>query len=372
MKSIKLLHCADIHFDMPFTSLGNDGRKAGIRRAELRQCFQRIISLAKEERVDLLLICGDLFEQQYVHGSTISFICDEFEKIRDIAIAMIPGNHDPFHPGSYYKCHKWPDNVHILPEEGSFFAEKEKGLYVFHSTVEKNQLNTSDINICMAHGTLDMNIGKNTFNPISSTRLEGLGADYIALGHFHNRIGNAGKKGTVFNPGSPEPLGFDEEGIHGVFIAEICKSECATELKADFVPTCKRSFINITANADGAGNTERLLDIAREAIQKSGSVDDLYNVTFKGTVAKGFAIDKNITETLLADKAFLIKIKDETLPGYDLESIRKEPGIRGLFVEKMLERINKAVTSGDEEEISIAWKALYYGMEAIGQGEICI
>lgn len=358
---------------MPFTSLGSDGRKAGFRRAELRQCFQRIIALAKAEQVDILLICGDLYEQQYIHKSTISFICDEFEKIGDIAVVMIPGNHDPFHKGSYYNCFKWPDNVHVLPREGTYYTDKEKGVCIFNGLAEVGLLDTGNINICMAHGTLDMNIGGNTFNPLNSEKLERLGFDYIALGHFHNRIENAGKKGIAFNPGSPEPLGFDEEGIHGVFLTEIREiNDGRTELKVDFNPTGKRTYRGITFNVEGCSNNEKLIEMVSDAIYKNGSAEDLFTMTIKGTVGKGFKIDRNLLEPLLAEKAFFIRIKDETIPDYDFEEIRKEPGIRGLFVEKMLGRIEMAAGSGNEDDVRIAKKALYYGMEAIEQGEICI
>lgn len=373
MQSIKLLHCADIHLDMPFTSLGSDSEKAGFRRAELRQVFQSIIKLAHDGQVDLLLICGDLFENRCVRKSTISFLCDEFNKIGDIKVVIIPGNHDPDYPGSFYRSHSWPENVHILSGDRSFIEFKEKGLSIFNSTDGKDLLTHSNINIFVAHGTLDMNPGSNTFNPLSSEKLETLGFDYIALGHFHNRIESAGRRGLAFNPGSPEPLGFDEEGVHGVFLAEISKTEnAASNVKVDFVSLNRRAFKNITVNTAGCDNHEKLMEIISTEIAASGSENDLYNITLKGTVEKGFNVDKKLLEMQLAEKAFFIRLKDETIPDYDFNDIKKEPGLRGLFVRKMLDRIDKATSAGDESEKMIALKALYFGMEAIEQGEICI
>jgi len=44
--------------------------------------------------------------------------------------------------------------------------------------------------------------------------------DYIALGHFHNTLRGVGKSENIYNPGSPEPLGFDEEGSTVSLLAE--------------------------------------------------------------------------------------------------------------------------------------------------------
>jgi len=65
---------------------------------------------------------------------------------------------------------------------------------------------------------LEQKDSKNAWNPLQSSTLDRLEMDYIALGHFHSRLEGVGAKHNIFNPGSPEPLGFDEEGSHGIFI----------------------------------------------------------------------------------------------------------------------------------------------------------
>ena len=102
---------------MPFASLGPAEGKADRRRAELREVFQNITALARKEQVGLLLICGDLYEHGYVRKATINFISEEFQEIPEIKVVIIPGNHDPYLPGSYYRTFEWPDNVHILSGE---------------------------------------------------------------------------------------------------------------------------------------------------------------------------------------------------------------------------------------------------------------
>lgn len=373
MKTVKLLHCADIHLDMPFTTLGDSEGRAAVRRDELRQAFKNIISLAEKEKADLLLICGDLYEHEYVRKSTINFLSGEFSRIPHIKAILLPGNHDPYLPGSYYKTFQWPDNVHILADEADSVELEELGIRISGSRGPVLHGKTREINIMMAHGTLNMDIGKNAYNPLSSDSFDASGMDYIALGHFHNRFEAAGRQVTAYNPGSPEPLGFDEEGVHGIYAIEISTDGSGGKsIEARFVPLNQRTYRNITVNADGSATDERIAGICAEAVKAAGGSGDLYSLTLKGKVEQGFVMDKRLLESQLKGLAFYVRIKDETTPGYDFDEIAGEPGLRGLFARKLLEKAREAADRGDEKGRLLALQALYYGIEAMEQGEICI
>ncbi len=56
----RFVHCADVHLDTPFRSRSGELRR---RLTEAgRQAFEAVIGLCLEERVDALLIAGDLFD----------------------------------------------------------------------------------------------------------------------------------------------------------------------------------------------------------------------------------------------------------------------------------------------------------------------
>ena len=57
---IKFLHCADLHLDSPLASL--DLRRAEVRRNEFRAAFTSLTLYAKLNKIDFLLISGDLLE----------------------------------------------------------------------------------------------------------------------------------------------------------------------------------------------------------------------------------------------------------------------------------------------------------------------
>lgn len=336
----------------------------------MKLVFKKIIAVAKEEKVDLMLICGDLYEHGYVRKSTIDFICDEFKKISETKVIIIPGNHDPWSANSFHNSTRWPDNVHILFGDNPVFELKDAGVCIHGSLNGNTSIDPSKINLLMLHGTLDMSFNKSGFNPISSEKLESYGMDYIALGHFHSKFTGGGIQKNIYNPGSPEPLGFDEEGEHGVFLAAIYK-EHSHDRQTDvrFIPLNTRSYRNINISLYGCSTDEQAVQKAEETMAAAGGIEDLYRIVLKGTTARDFRIDASSVAACLKDKAFFIKVKDETAPDWHFDEIMREPGLRGLYVKKMLER---AQAARDEEEKQTVMQALYFGIQALDQGEVYV
>ena len=83
MNSVKILHCADIHIGAAESSLGT---LAESRRAETLITFEKIISLAKEQNVDILLIAGDLFNSNNIEKSFVDRVFECMASIPEIKI----------------------------------------------------------------------------------------------------------------------------------------------------------------------------------------------------------------------------------------------------------------------------------------------
>lgn len=367
---VKILQFGDLHLDAPFTSLSDEDGMPQIRRQELKRALGRIVELARSEKVDMVLVCGDLFEYSYVSRATVNYITAQFSKIIDIPVMIIPGNHDPITPDSYYSCFSWPSNVHILSSENAGFFDPGTGTRVYGSLSQAEHLDNNKINILMYHGTLDMPFSQDTYQPVSSELIDSYGFDYCALGHFHTKIRGAGSRKRIYNAGSPEPLGFDEEGSHGVFIADIDKPAFGESVvNVEFKPIGQRHFFNIEVDISSCRNDEEAAHMAIAKIDRAGNCNDLYRISFTGYCRHGYQVDKVSVSDFIRDKAPHIRIIDNTAPDYDFETIAEEAGLRGLFTRKMLERAEKAPT---EEERRIVMQALYYGLEAIDEGKVCV
>ena len=220
---MKFIHIADVHFDMPFTTL--EGRKLSEnRRLEQRNAFKKVIEYIKENDIPYLFICGDLYEHEYVKKSTIEYINKLFETIPDTKIYIITGNHDPYIKNSYYARFNWASNVKIFKEEVEKIENDNIFIYgygfedFYMKKSEEKQIQIEDknkINILLTHGTLDGDkSGEILYNPISKSELNKLGVNYIGLGHIHKISYKDEPNQNIVYPGSLISLGFDELGSH--------------------------------------------------------------------------------------------------------------------------------------------------------------
>ena len=63
MASFRFLHCSDLHIDSPFKglSMAQPSLAESLRKATY-QAFQNIIKLALQEKVEAVLIAGDIYD----------------------------------------------------------------------------------------------------------------------------------------------------------------------------------------------------------------------------------------------------------------------------------------------------------------------
>ena len=106
MNSVKILHCADLHFDTSFSGLISS-EKQEERKEDLRETFGEIINIVKTENIPILLIAGDLFDNERVMRTTIDYLLHKFNEIEHTHVFISPGNHDPLNEKSYYNIITW-------------------------------------------------------------------------------------------------------------------------------------------------------------------------------------------------------------------------------------------------------------------------
>ena len=122
--SLRFLQFSDVHLDAGLVDsklkLGRE--KIELRKSEIRGVVKRACELAAEEKCDLILIPGDLFDQESAHTDTVRFLVENFSRLAPMPIIIAPGNHDFYSPSSRYSEQflrqnnepLWPDNVHIF------------------------------------------------------------------------------------------------------------------------------------------------------------------------------------------------------------------------------------------------------------------
>lgn len=359
---MKFIHIADMHFDSPFVNLSDKDIMGDLRRLEQRKAFKKVIEYIKENDIKYLFISGDLYEHKYVKKSTIEYINNLFKEIPETKILISPGNHDPKIKNSYYNKFEWNDNVKIfgskiekveLPEV-DIYGYGFDDFYCTDSGIENFEIeNKNKINILIIHGTLDgASIEEKQYNSMTKKMLKQKGFDYIALGHIHKRDYNSEENQNIIYPGSTISLGFDELGEHGMILGEVEKES----INLKFIPLDEEEFIEINLDVSDLFSIEEL-------IEKINSLKIEENQYVKIILIGNRNFEINIYELLkFIENKKIIKIKNKTKLGYDLNKISNETTLKGLFAKEMKEKLN-GITDAEEKEI--IEKAIEVGFEAL-------
>ncbi len=346
MNTVKILHCADLHIGAKESFLEE---KAELRRREIILTFEKIVDLAVENSVDLLLIAGDLFDSNNIPTSLIEPILNKIQTAHKLRVVYAAGNHDPLNSQSPFERAKIPENLYILKPEQTVITFPKIGANIYGRSFEAafceglkgpafTPENYDFINIGVLHGEITSDLNSR-YNPITKGFIESSNLDYLALGHIHKRS-EIEKSGNTFfaYSGCPEGQGFDELETKGVLMGEIGKNICNLE----FIPTAKRqhclTYIDVT-NCEGSV-FNKIINTLKENYGENFS-ENLYKIHLIGEASVNLEINLSDLEARISEQVYFAKIKDLTTPEINLSALAEEKSLKGIFVKKMLLKIEE-------------------------------
>ncbi len=372
MNSVKILHCADIHIGAAESSLG---ALSASRQAETLITFEKIINLSKTNKVNILLIAGDLFNSNNIDKAFFDRVFECFASIPNTKIVFAAGNHDPLNADSPFKKYSLPENLYVLDTKDCFVEFSDLGTRVYGKSFkevymqgEPNfSLEADDnfVNLMCIHGELKSDLGSN-YNSITSEFIQNSGMDYIALGHVHKRT-DIGKIGNTFFAycGCPEGQGFDELGEKGVYLGEVSKSACNLQ----FVSTAKRMHLTETVDISSLANSNDIADCIMQFVKEKypdNFADNLYKIILIGSLNDGTVISVPEITARLNETLYFAKLRDKTEIKIDFDLLSRENTLKGIFVKNMLTRIENAEKAEEKEKLK---SALNIGIKAFS-GEV--
>jgi len=349
---MKFIHIADVHLGAE----PDRGKPWGLRRKdEIFETFYSVLDIAVEERVDLILIAGDLFHRQPLKRE-LKELNYKFESLGNIKVAIMAGNHDYLKPDSFYKGFPWSDNVFFFDttEIGIKYFEDIQtciyGLSYDHSCVPQPKYDKAAPDrdthggcrhILLAHGGDEKHI------PLNLKRLEASDFDYVALGHIHKPQLFPG--GKVAYAGALEPIDKNDEGMHGYIIGECSLGE--TFIK--FVPHALREYITLNIEVDSGMTFGHAVDMIRKKISDHGE-DNIYKVHFIGMKDEDISFNTDDISRL----GNIASVIDETVYNYDFEKLyyANKDNIIGKYIYRIMQI--------DIHE-DVKMKALYYGVHSL-------
>ncbi len=348
---MKFIHIADLHLGM----VPDAGYPWSSERAEeMWSTFRSVIERCNQDRIDLLLIAGDLFHRQPLKKELkeINYL---FSTLEHTKVVMIAGNHDCIREGSYYKAYPWcPQAVMLESEELERIYLEEldtevTGFSYHHSEIRQQRLaeahrgERGKYQILLAHG------GDEKHVPVDLGALAGEGFDYVALGHIHKP--DLMPDRNMAYCGSLEPTDRNDLGVRGFIQGEI--TEEGTHFA--FVPAAVRSYLALRVSIQPDTTEGELLRQLGEAIAKYGP-QNIYKITLEGRYDPEARLDLE----RLREAGNIIQIVDESIPEYDIQALMRDhrDDVIGMYIE----------TFQKEPLTEERKKALYYGVNALLQG----
>ncbi|CAN5566930.1 DNA repair exonuclease [soil metagenome] len=230
---MRFLHAADVHLDSPLRGLAKyEGAPAGEIREVTRRAFRRLVDHCLEERVELLLISGDLYDGDWKDYATGLFFVNQMNRLREVGtrVVILRGNHDA--QSQISRSLRLPEHVHQLATDrvesivfedlgialhGRGFSHREE---LADLSLEYPPPVAGLVNVGMLHTSVDGRPGHAGYAPCKPARLIEHGYDYWALGHVHAREVLSEKPWVIF-PGNLQGRHARETGAKGATLVTV-------------------------------------------------------------------------------------------------------------------------------------------------------
>ena len=297
MALLRFVHAADLHLDSPFRGIRSEAPPHvadALHRATF-ETYENIIDLCLRERVDALLVAGDIYDGadrslraqlRFVDGlnrldaaGVRSFICH--------------GNHDPLDgwearldlPPGCVRFGAEVASVPVFPDEPE--RAKVHGISYPTREVRENLAHLfgnqhgSGYSVGLMHANVGGNFDHDSYAPCSVADLADTGMNYWALGHVHTRQVLRQERPTVVYPGNPQGRNPRETGARGVYLVEV---DDYGGVRLDFRPVDVARWELLEINVTGFTSEQELLDAVGEAVVSCSDASGGRPVVFRLTL----------------------------------------------------------------------------------------
>ncbi|MHB1739986.1 MAG: metallophosphoesterase family protein [Actinomycetes bacterium] len=318
---MRLLHAADLHIDSPLRGLSRleDDDLAEQLRAATRQATRNLVELATTQRVDAVLLAGDIYDGDWRDYATGAFFIQQMSQLVDagMRVFLVSGNHDA--ASSITRTLRLPTGVTALPRDapGTSFVD-DLGLAVHGQGFARRDVTENLaaayprrvpglVNVGLLHTAVTGRPGHDTYAPCSVADLTALGYEYMALGHVHTRETLARGATTVAFPGNLQGRHPRETGPKGALLVEV---EPGQPARLEFHALDAARWAHLTLDVSVPQSLEEVLDaidtaLADEVDQSEGR-PVVTRITLTGrTPAAAELVDTDRIETeirLLAER----------------------------------------------------------------------
>lgn len=287
---MRFLHLADVHLDTPFAGR-SDGVRRRLREAS-REALRAAVSCALVERVDVVLLAGDLFDGERLSFQTERFLLEELARLADAGVPVVyaTGNHDPGRDAHRTRPLAWPPNLVMIgdtaPRTVTITGQDGRAVGLVTAAGHASRRETGDLaatfppapkgglpHVALLHTQVRTSSGADEHEPYAPSdllRLLASGHDYWALGHVHLRQCLA-EGPAVHYPGNLQGRTHRESGPKGGLLVEL---ERGTRARIEFRPFAPVRFETVVVTGlEQADTLDRLLARLRASWEEARRSD---------------------------------------------------------------------------------------------------
>jgi DNA repair exonuclease SbcCD nuclease subunit len=363
---MKLVHTSDIRLGAGFSGLKLAGDKI---RAGLKAALIRIVDYALNEKADLVIISGNLFDNHEVSKNLQDFTASQLRRLNPIPVIVLPGNRDSIADTSFWRTWegiRQPSNIYLLSDKkkpflkipaldctiyGVAYAGQDDGKI---SQKRLGPLQNSKYHVATICGNMaDLGGG--------DAAAEILGQyDYVALGGQSAFLDLSCPNYRAAFSGAPESLGFNDNNAGNLALIQI---EGPKKAIVSRVPFGKFEWKQVEYQAKEIANNEDLL----QKIREQAGPDTFLQAKLSGLALFEAALDLQMVLNLTQDEFAYLDIVDEMIvfPENVAEVKASEKTILGQY----LRLISKKLHESDETEKAHLEKSIKVGYSLLSGRE---
>lgn len=363
---LRLLHTADVHLGARHSDLGD---QAAAQRERQFAAFKAAVDLALAEKVDIVLIAGDLFDSNTQPRRSVERVAAELKRLgaAKIRTVLIPGTHDVYDRSSLYRVHDLaalagsgedddlvtvlnPDrpSVHLAACDvivhGPVFAAKRAP----HSPLRDLKVTAGDgatWHVAMVHGSLSIP-DRTDRDEVVFTReeIEASGLDYLALGHWHSaQQGRAGTTTWAYS-GAPEPVAVTQDGAGKVLLVELDEVNGARTVRVEERQVGKTRFEKLDLDASTVADQPAIV----AAISARADPDLVLDVRLTGVRPDELDLSVDEIEEQLKGSFLKLRVRDLSMPALTQGNLPSPDTIPGAFIRNVEGRIAELEADGGD------------------------
>lgn len=318
--------------------------------------LERILSAAREQRCDALLIGGDLLDSPFPPAELESGILALFAAFEK-PIFLVAGNHDPLAVTALYG--KLPANATVFPEGLTAYTLGE-GIRLYGYSAQREQelrrplegfsVPAGETALLLGHGHFE----GTDFQPVRPEELAASGLKLAVLGHIHKGEQRQLGATRLLVPGIPEGRGWDETGEKFIYTVDLTDGATVIEPHSVASRLYREVRVDLTDCADAEEMLARMNSFTPDAHTS-------IRLILTGAPAESPAIAiKLYTEQTGRE------VIDQTESLLSIEELMEQKTLQGAFVRRAMAEIRQASPA----EKAALEEALKLGLRALKEAQL--